>query len=302
MRPILRLLPLGGFLLALLILVLALVPPDRLHRIVAPGLMTARGPLIDRDEHPEWRQFVFRAALRRADELNHLGSMLDNTMQAGSILPSQDPVLLNKPIVELSPAASLVPIQAISPENKFESADEPRVEDTPKTATSLEPGSGTVEEASHADAPIVPLAPADTSQALDANPSDMVSKRHRFIRRGTHAKAQQTQAAAVRSNFLNGIFGDSPSTPRKTPVKRRRLKTAAPPSQANTQAAVGQTSTEANNGASGNAPVTENKKPDAPKPIAKKAQRARSAQKSRRQPQANPSPTKGEPETNSGAG
>jgi hypothetical protein len=76
MLPILRVLPVGGVLLALLILVLALKAPG--VRPLPPDMIEARGPLVDRHEHPEWRQISTQAALRRAAELNQLRDLPDS--------------------------------------------------------------------------------------------------------------------------------------------------------------------------------------------------------------------------------
>jgi len=66
MLPILRILPVGGVFLAIMLLVLGLNPPAgpqaRLTSIGAP----VRGAMIDRKEHPEWPQFLMLAAIQRA--------------------------------------------------------------------------------------------------------------------------------------------------------------------------------------------------------------------------------------------
>jgi hypothetical protein len=77
MLPILRILPVGGVLLAIMLLVLALNPPDGSRTQMAPSVGPMRGAMIARSEHPEWRQFLMLAAIRRADELSRLRELPD---------------------------------------------------------------------------------------------------------------------------------------------------------------------------------------------------------------------------------
>ena len=82
MLPILRILPVGGVLLAIMLLVLALNPPDGSRAQLTPNVAPVRGALIARGEHPEWRQFLILAAIRRADELNRLRDLPDTPSAA----------------------------------------------------------------------------------------------------------------------------------------------------------------------------------------------------------------------------
>ncbi len=83
MLPILRIIPVGGVLLAIMILVLALNPPGGSHSSLAPGAFAARGPLIQQNEHPEWRQFLILAAIRRAGEIIRLRDLPDTPVRSG---------------------------------------------------------------------------------------------------------------------------------------------------------------------------------------------------------------------------
>lgn len=82
MLPILRIIPIGGVFLAILLLVLALDAPERIHTQWASPLTPMRGPLISAGEHPEWRQLLMRAAIRRAGELARLRNLPDKPVLA----------------------------------------------------------------------------------------------------------------------------------------------------------------------------------------------------------------------------
>jgi len=78
MLPILRILPVGGVLLAIMLLVLALNPPAGTPLPLAPNVLAMRGAMMARSDHPEWRQFLMLAAIQRAEELNRLRELPDS--------------------------------------------------------------------------------------------------------------------------------------------------------------------------------------------------------------------------------
>jgi hypothetical protein len=80
MLPIFRTISVGGVLLAIAILALALTPPGLSRMRVAAIDAPATGALIDRNKHPEWRQFIIQAALRRADALSALRDLPNRAM------------------------------------------------------------------------------------------------------------------------------------------------------------------------------------------------------------------------------
>lgn len=85
MLPLLRILPVGGVLLAIMLLVLALDPPDAPR--LPPRPDAARGALIERRLHSEWQQFFIQAAMQRAEELKRLLELPDSPALAA--LPPQ---------------------------------------------------------------------------------------------------------------------------------------------------------------------------------------------------------------------
>jgi hypothetical protein len=82
MLPILRLIPVGGVSLAIVLLLLALHAPGDSRPPLPHGVMPARGPLIASGNHPEWRRWFFNAALRRAEELRQLRELPDAPARA----------------------------------------------------------------------------------------------------------------------------------------------------------------------------------------------------------------------------
>ena len=84
MLPFFRIIPVGGVLLAIVIVVLALEPPGGSHTARPPADMPVRGALLRMNDHPEWRQFLILAAVRRADELGRLLELPDTPVRSGS--------------------------------------------------------------------------------------------------------------------------------------------------------------------------------------------------------------------------
>jgi hypothetical protein len=87
MLPILRILPVGGVLLAMLLLILALNPPGASRSQGSPSMVTARGALLERSHHPEWRQLLILAATRRANELSRLRDLPDTPVRTAPDAP-----------------------------------------------------------------------------------------------------------------------------------------------------------------------------------------------------------------------
>jgi hypothetical protein len=76
-----------------MIVVLALEPPGGSHTARTPAEMPVRGALIRMNDHPEWRQFLILAAVRRSDELSRLRELPDTPVRdAGKVagLPTGD--------------------------------------------------------------------------------------------------------------------------------------------------------------------------------------------------------------------
>ncbi|HET7848411.1 MAG TPA: hypothetical protein VFL51_05045 [Pseudolabrys sp.] len=115
MLPIFRMIPVGGVFIAMIALVQALTLPGptrtRLIRVEAP----ASGPLIEREQHPEWRQFLILAAIHRAQEILALRSLPDTpALTAATVERAAAPAnAAPEPKVASAPAVPAVP--AVSP-------------------------------------------------------------------------------------------------------------------------------------------------------------------------------------------
>ncbi len=128
MLPLFRLIPVGGVLLAIAILLLALNPPRATSPSARAALQPARGAMIDRTEHPEWRQFLIQAALRRADEVERLRDLRDTVIRSEppvAMVPTPAPVEPAPNVAKAAPTEARPEIaEAVSAEP---AADEPKV-------------------------------------------------------------------------------------------------------------------------------------------------------------------------------
>ena len=226
MLPILRVIPVGGVLLAIAILILALNPPSDPRR----HLSGAGGALIAREQHPEWPQFLLLAAARRAVELNRLLELPDTT--ARSVPPPAPPQ------AEQPPAVAAVPASRNDADPEDVTGTIPQ---SPGAAIPVEIG-----ETSSTELPVIPheeqppavmmperakppsesnAAPEQAKpQPVNAAPTSQPAKPRR-VRRAKPAPAKQQAAAQV--NFFEALFGNS----NQPASNAQRTITAQPPAQ-----------------------------------------------------------------------
>lgn len=191
MLPILRILPVGGVLLAIFILVLALSPPDGSRAPLNTAMGPARGALVDRNRHPETRQFLIQAALKRANELNRLRELPDTPTRTGP--PPAEPAKSETPPEE--PKVAVLP------------ADRSEADPEETTAAAEMPTPGTpveIGEPSSTDLPVTTQEKAATGETPDA------ASTRREVRRRPHRVRHPRPTTVARQrpfNLFEILFG-----------------------------------------------------------------------------------------------
>jgi len=204
MLPILRILPVGGVLLAILILVLALNPPDGPRSPLNSAMAPARGALVDVGHHPEMRQFLIMAALKRADELNRLRELPDTPTRTAPAEPAAAEPAATEPVAEEPKVAGL-------PADRTDSdpePDEPAATETPNVSIPVEIG--------EVSAPELPTAPKETgSTGEKPEQAKETAKEHakpqqRDTRRRVAHRPRRARAASAPQrpfNLFEALFG-----------------------------------------------------------------------------------------------
>ena len=183
---------LAGGVLAILALLAGFVAPG--PSTLARPLPPARGPLIEADQHPEWKQFLVQAAYRRADEIGRLRKL----PSAPTITPVATPTV-SVQVAELPPAQA-----EIEPEDVTGAIDDA-------------PGSMAVDigEASATELPIQQLdlpMPVERPETLKRNRSE--------IKTPTRPVAKRKPAPVKpEPDFLTKLFGGDSAAPATSPTR-----------------------------------------------------------------------------------
>lgn len=198
MLPILRILPVGGVLLAILLLILALKVPG--ERSLPPATLTARGPLLDRAEDPEWRQVAIQAALRRANELMRLRELPDTPVRSEPPTPQVNEPELPMPGPEAdAPKVAGLPIDRLDADPDSDSITG-SIEESPGTTIPIEIGATSSFE--------LPVVLPEERPAIIRMPEPKPAHESRHIRPHRRAKAPKAQSQpAPQIGFLDGLFG-----------------------------------------------------------------------------------------------
>ena len=145
MLPILRILPVGGVILAIVILFMALSPRHAPQPRLGAPAAGVRGPLADRVDHPEWRQFMMLAALRRAEELARLRDLPDAPVkvepppEAAPPPAAEGGSIAARSRAPPAPAIEAVAQPEAAPPAEAERAPEPKIAALPTTEEETKP-------------------------------------------------------------------------------------------------------------------------------------------------------------------
>ena len=213
MLPILRILPVGGVLLAILILVLALNPPDGPRSPLNSAMAPARGALVDVGHHPETRQFLIMAALKRADELNRLRELPDTPTRTAPAEPAAAKPAAAEPAAT-EPVAEEPKVAGL-PADRTDSdpePDGPAATETPNVSIPVEIG--------EVSAPELPTAPKETGstgekpeqakETAKEQAKEHAKPQQRDTRRRVAHRPRRARAASAPQrpfNLFEALFG-----------------------------------------------------------------------------------------------
>ncbi len=201
MLPILRVIPVGGVLLAITILLLALNPPDGSRVHLTPAMAPASGALIARDQHPAWRQFLMLAPVRRADEPKRPLELPDTPLRSA-------------PPAAAAPKAEPAPEIAAVPNSRSDADPEDTtgsIVQTPDAAIPVDIG-----ETSSIELPVIPqeerppvVTPERAKRQRDGNaaPEPPKPPPKNTARRARREKPADKQRATAQFNLFDALFG-----------------------------------------------------------------------------------------------
>ena len=201
MLPLLRIIPVGGVFLAIMIVILAVNPPGGTQPPMPQSAAPARGVLVNASEHPEWLQFLIHAAVRRADELERLRELPDT------------PVRIPDVQVEVPPAAAAEepPKVAALPTDRIDTGPEDEtgsVSEVPSATIPIEIG-----ETSSTELPVTPPPAAPPAIKTPERSKSLNESRSKPVQRVRRAKAPAKQVPPATPTFFETLFGTAQGQP-----------------------------------------------------------------------------------------
>jgi hypothetical protein len=235
MLPLLRILPVGGVLLAIVIVLLALNPPGGADSAMPSASAPARGALVSAQEHPEWRHFLIQAAIRRADELDRLLRLPDTPTWMPDVKPDVPVTVQDLPAIPPEPAAKVTSIPAVR------SATDPEdvtgsISDTDNATLPVDIGA-----ASSSELPVIPQpeTPPVTRTPERSKPQDESHTARKPAKRTARRRAPPAPPPVVEQptqNIFEQLFGQgrpstAPAAPPAQPARTGATRPAATTAQ-----------------------------------------------------------------------